>query len=555
MPDYQIPNNPFQSMQIQVPAAGPSFQQAVDEYKPIGAKEMLDFAMTKDKLDSQKEMNRLFFMENSEKQTAKSKAGNMLQQLSQIGGGNPQNMLMAMGKMPVKDNTDLMAQGMVMNHLKGLIDAQMSGPLHEAKMAHDRKVGSTANMGPQWNQAFSVLKQEYLDAGINEDPKPQDVARRMQKLAGEMTGEKAKNSVSFKLKDLVELTPEQVKMNADQIVNGQKTYDQFLQEQRTMGPLGMMNKQKVNEYLYKNYPDFSTRLAAMENKANESALKDLTKRENLVNTFVTRIDKQTDEVLIPRLKKWGLTDPRFLNIPVNELSRIMGSGQLAALKLDVNSLQQEIGKVEYNALGIQQLTDAASKRMDEIFDVNMSVKDLLDVFDEVKKLGKTAMSSIREQKTTLKEDIFKLYGQKPGSKGGSSGTPQERQAQYSPIVDKYFAEKDRPMARRIVFEESRWDPGIVNDTLNKDKTKDYGLFQINDVNIPELINKGIIPNKEALFDPDQNAKAAAYIFKKQGWGAWPKSMEKITKGAKDDKPKSKKKPSEMTNQEILEALK
>jgi hypothetical protein len=203
---------------------------------------------------------------------------------------------------------------------------------------------------------------------------------------------------------------------AKALKDGTITYDQFMAEQKALGPIGLINRTAVRERIQELYPEFSPRLANMENQANKSALQDLTKREALIGSFVARIDKTGDEVLKPLIKKYDLQNPKFVNVPLVKLDQIMGSGDLASLRLALNSYSQEIGKVEFNALGIQQLTDAASKIMNSIHDENMSVGELTKVINTGRDLGRTALQAITEQKGQLKQGTFTDYGTKPTPK-------------------------------------------------------------------------------------------------------------------------------------------
>lgn len=136
-------------------------------------------------------------------------------------------------------------------------------------------------------------------------------------------------------------------------------------------------------------------------KSNSMALNDLTKREQLIESFNVRINSTSDKILIPLIKKYDLRNPRWANIPVNKLNELMGSGDLASLKLALNSVSQEIAKVEFNALGIAQLTDAASKFMAGIHDPSIPVGELIKVIDTGKSLGKTATDAIAGQRSEL----------------------------------------------------------------------------------------------------------------------------------------------------------
>jgi hypothetical protein len=142
---------------------------------------------------------------------------------------------------------------------------------------------------------------------------------------------------------------------------------------------------------------------AAETKANTSALTDLTKREQLIESYNYRINETSDKVLIPLIKKWDMQNPRFANWSVNKFGeKVMGSGDLASLKLALNSVSNEVGKVEFNALGIQELSNSASDFMKSVHDENMKVSDLLKVVDTSKQLGQTGKSAIAKQRSDLR---------------------------------------------------------------------------------------------------------------------------------------------------------
>jgi hypothetical protein len=135
-----------------------------------------------------------------------------------------------------------------------------------------------------------------------------------------------------------------------------------------------------------------------------------------------RINETSNKVLIPLIKKWDLQSPRFANWPVNKLAEVMGSGDLAALKLALNSVSVEVGKVEFNALGIQQLTDSAAKFMNSVHDPNMKVGELLKVIDTSKALGKTGRDAISNQRKGL---VNRMKDIAPGSGVATEGAGQK----------------------------------------------------------------------------------------------------------------------------------
>lgn len=158
-------------------------------------------------------------------------------------------------------------------------------------------------------------------------------------------------------------------------------------------------------------------------KASASTLTDITKRQQLINSYTVRINETADKVLVPLIKKWDLQNPRFLNWPVNKLAEVMGSGDLASLKLVLNSVSVEVGKVEFNALGIQQLTDSAAKFMKDVHDENMKVGELLKVIDTSRALGDTGMSAITKQRVSLMDHIKNIKAKQPGTNVEGTQTP------------------------------------------------------------------------------------------------------------------------------------
>ena len=92
------------------------------------------------------------------------------------------------------------------------------------------------------------------------------------------------------------------------------------------------------------------------------------------------------------------------------------------------------------------------------------------------------------------------------------------------LAEKYFSQSDYPTFVRIAQAESSGNPYEINK--NKNGTRDHGLFQINDVNVPSLTKVGIIKSKDDLYDPEINTKAAAFLHKQQGLKPWNSSKAK-----------------------------
>lgn len=71
----------------------------------------------------------------------------------------------------------------------------------------------------------------------------------------------------------------------------------------------------------------------------------------------------------------------------------------------------------------------------------------------------------------------------------------------------------------IMWRESRCNPNAHNKTLNRDKSQDRGLLQINST--WQKVTKDICgTNLDGLFNPDCNLKVAKYLYDNGGAGHW-----------------------------------
>jgi soluble lytic murein transglycosylase-like protein len=66
---------------------------------------------------------------------------------------------------------------------------------------------------------------------------------------------------------------------------------------------------------------------------------------------------------------------------------------------------------------------------------------------------------------------------------------------------------------KIMYFESSYNPKIVG--VNKNKTRDIGLFQINSIHLAEAKKMGL-----NLKDPDDNATFAIHLIKQNGLRDW-----------------------------------
>lgn len=82
--------------------------------------------------------------------------------------------------------------------------------------------------------------------------------------------------------------------------------------------------------------------------------------------------------------------------------------------------------------------------------------------------------------------------------------------QYLSLVSQYSWNVNIAMA--IMQAESQCNPNATN--VNTNGTMDAGLFQVNDVHVPNLIGYS------ERFEPSANVKAAFAVYEGSGWKAW-----------------------------------
>lgn len=135
------------------------------------------------------------------------------------------------------------------------------------------------------------------------------------------------------------------------------------------------------------------------------------------------------------------------------------------------------------------------------------------LLDEISAL-KSGVNIPKELEGTLKFNSqvpWKTIGAVAGGAGaiGTAGT-----GLYN-LIKKYFPPDQVDNAYKVMMAESSGDPSAVRpESKNPGGGRDSGLFQINSKYHPEVYEKG------DPLDPEYNVKAAADIYKKQGWQPW-----------------------------------
>jgi len=213
---------------------------------------------------------------------------------------------------------------------------------------------------------------------------------------------------------------------------------------------------------------------------------------------------------------------------------------------EYKELDLSVEEIVYNAISF---VITRKNLEDSLYESNPYLSD-----EEISQEATEAMEDLREKLAGLKKE-----------QEGIESTDEEkddqdkvREKEILPdneilrLIAKYLPEGQLRNAVRIVGAESGFDINAINDTMNKDGSIDYGLFQINSQHIHKVIEmfdsrfeeadsaqisefiESLTPQEERklleeiLFDPDNNAKFAAYLYHERGkwdikkgpWGDW-----------------------------------
>jgi len=92
-------------------------------------------------------------------------------------------------------------------------------------------------------------------------------------------------------------------------------------------------------------------------------------------------------------------------------------------------------------------------------------------------------------------------------------------ADWMPTVSTYFKEEDVKRAMLVIYCESRGKPDAVG--INKDNTRDIGLWQFNDNTWQWLSPKLKITSKRT--NPKVSTAVASWLVYNDGWHHWDSS--------------------------------
>jgi hypothetical protein len=189
------------------------------------------------------------------------------------------------------------------------------------------------------------------------------------------------------------------------------------------------------------------------NRAQTMAMGDIKKREQLQETFISKIE-QNVKTLETAKKKYGGEYNRLANIPINKLNEYLGSGDLASLKLVLRSISNEVAKVESGSLGIAEVSVTQAEAMNKIHDANMTLGDLMTVANMSLELGHNARNAIKSQLSDLQTEMKS----KPGIKVVNDTKSEQKPRNVKPAVTYLKASPSREEAIRRIksLSEKGW---------------------------------------------------------------------------------------------------
>ena len=140
--------------------------------------------------------------------------------------------------------------------------------------------------------------------------------------------------------------------------------------------------------------------------ADKSALREITKRNELVKSFATRIEVNSP-IIMDLAQRVGNRDLKLLNVPINDLWKrgVIGDGDLAAYKLAVTSLSNELAKLESGSIGIAGASVEQMQIMAEIHNTNLPIAEMQKVIDTGILLSTTLEGALENQRVDILDRI------------------------------------------------------------------------------------------------------------------------------------------------------
>lgn len=152
----------------------------------------------------------------------------------------------------------------------------------------------------------------------------------------------------------------------------------------------------------------ATKIQINEGKSGSEATYDIKERESIQKaltaqekqrgsmiSFVENLGKQVDHVkdVAKEIKSF---DTRLFNKPAIWIKKkLAGSPEFSKYEVYLGEIQSEIGKLSSGSTAsVSELSEGAREKWEKILDENLSIKDMLEVLEEVKNAGNIRMNSV-----------------------------------------------------------------------------------------------------------------------------------------------------------------
>ena len=143
------------------------------------------------------------------------------------------------------------------------------------------------------------------------------------------------------------------------------------------------------------------RVSQLENKANASALTQLSKTETMVGAFeknfiknvkiVENLNNKRDSTGVPLLQKW-------INVGKKAVT---GDPDLAALNIAIKAVVNEYGKIVSGSMGNTAVAVSEIKRMEDLLNSAQNPADVVAVLNTMKAETQNRMAGFKEQRAEL----------------------------------------------------------------------------------------------------------------------------------------------------------
>lgn len=191
-------------------------------------------------------------------------------------------------------------------------------------------------------------------------------------------------------------TPEKIEFWARQsIATGKKVFNVRGKEANRLNNL--IERKKADILLKEGVSGEEATYLQKDREAIQKSIAAQEKQRGSMANFVINLGKQIDHVK-EVAKNIKTVDARFLNKPIRWLSKkVQGDPDLAKYEIYLSEIQSEIGKLSLGATGsVSELSQGAREHWEQVLDKNLSLKDMIEVIEEVKKAGYIRLDSVDE---------------------------------------------------------------------------------------------------------------------------------------------------------------